>query len=207
MLSQLGKIDIYLLDQIMKGRIHFKMRILDAGCGYGRNVQYFIQNNFDIWGVDKNEIAINNVKENCENWNPSYDKTKFSIVDLTKIPFPNAHFDFIISSAVLHFAESRVHFIQLFEEMVRVLRPKGIIWFRMTTKHTIESFAQHLHDDTYALPDGSTRYLLDLKVLKNLMQKHQLHFLDTFKTVNVSNLRTMATVVLQEGGRLDNRQL
>ena len=42
-------------------------------------------------------------------------------------------------------------------------------------------------------------YLLDVVVLKQLMQQHQLQFLDPFKTVNVSDLRTMAVVVVVKG--------
>jgi len=33
--EQFGQIDIYLFDQILKGRIAPGMRILDAGCGSG----------------------------------------------------------------------------------------------------------------------------------------------------------------------------
>lgn len=198
MLAQLGRIDIYLLDQLMKNRIHPSMRVLDAGCGSGRNTQYFVQNNFDIWGVDQQAEAIEIIKDNVGIWNPKYDLSRFQIANLEKIPFPNNHFDFIISSAVLHFAENRTQFLQLMEEKIRVLRPNGILWFRMTTKHTLVQHAQHLHDDVYNLPDGSTRYLLDLSVLNEFMQKHSLQFLDPFKTVNVSDLRTMATVVLQK---------
>ena len=198
MLKQLGRIDIYLLDQLMKNRVHPSMRILDAGCGSGRNAQYFVENNFDIWGIDRQQEAIKIIKENVKHWNPNYDLSKFSIAKLEKIPFPDNHFDFIISSAVLHFAENRANFLQLMEEKIRVLRSNGIIWFRMTTKHTLEQYAQHLQDDIYALPDGSTRYLLDLEVLSQLMEKYGLQFLDPFKTVNVSNLRTMATVVLRK---------
>ncbi len=198
MLQQLGRIDIYLLDQLMKNRVHPAMRILDAGCGSGRNAQYFVENNYDIWGIDQKAEAIDIIKENVGFWNPEYDLSKFSVAGLEKIPFPDKHFDFIISSAVLHFAENRAHFLQLMEEKIRVLRSKGIIWFRMTAKHTLEQYAEHLYDDIYNLPDGSTRYLLDLEVLSQLMEKHSLQFLDPFKTVNVSNLRTMATVVLQK---------
>ena len=199
MLEQLGNIDIYLLDQLLKNRITPNMRILDAGCGTGRNAQYFIQNNFEIWGIDKNPEAIAQVKSQIQQWNPAYDSTRFQIADLTAIPFPDQHFDFIISSAVFHFAENRKQFIQLLEESIRVLNTNGILWFRMTTKHTLEAHAHHLYDDVYALPDGSTRYLLDVTVLNKLMQQHQLQFLDPFKTVNVSNLRTMAVVVVVKG--------
>ena len=198
MLEQLGRIDLYLLDQLMKNRISSNMRILDAGCGSGRNAQYFIQNGYQIWGFDKKEDAVLTIQENVKFWNPKYDFTRFQLADLASLPYADAEFDLIISSAVLHFAENRTQFIQWITEMIRVLKPNGILWFRMTTKHTLIQHAQHLYDDVYTLGDGSTRYLLDLKVLSQLMEKYQLHFLDPFKTVNVSDLRTMAVVVLQK---------
>ena len=199
-LKEFGNIDIYLLDQLMKDRIKPSMRILDAGCGIGRNVEYLIRKGFDVWGVDKQEEAIHIMKENCHHGNPEYDATRFSIADLVNLSFADQYFNWIISSAVLHFAENQAHFTRLFDEMVRVLAVNGVIWFRMTTKHTIEHLAQQVHGDVYVLPDGSTRYLLDLMVLKTIMKKHQLQLVDPFKTVNVSDVRTMATVVLQKVG-------
>jgi SAM-dependent methyltransferase len=197
-IEQLGKIDLYLLDQLMKGRIDPGMCILDAGFGHGRNSQYFIERDFDIWGVDSNKELRDVIDAQIKIWNPNYDKSKFQIANLEKIPFPDRHFDLIISCAVLHFAENRTHFIQLFEESMRVLKSGGIFWFRMTTIHTIESHVQHLQDDVYLLPDGSTRYLLELDLLHSLIKKHDLIFLDPFKTVNVANLRTMCVAALQK---------
>lgn len=198
MLPNLGKIDIYLLDQIMKNRITADMRLLDAGCGWGRNSEIFVRNNFDIYGLDRSEEAISELQQLLPIWNKNYNKSKFSTADLNKIPFTDEHFDFIISSAVLHFSQSRTEFIQQMEELIRVLAPNGILWFRMTTKHTIEQFSTPLSEDIYLLPDGSTRYLLDRNVLQSLLNKHNLEFLDPFKTVNVSDIRTMATVVLRK---------
>jgi len=198
MVQELGRIDIYLLDQLMKNRIHQQMRILDAGCGTGRNAQYFIQHNYEIWGIDNNPEAIQYLQEQAQQWNPNYDKKKFQVADLVALPFPDHHFDFIISSAVLHFSENRAHFIKLLNEHYRVLSPNGIFWFRMTTKHTLEEHAQHVQDDVYHLPDGSTRYLLDVDLLKKWMREKRLQFLDPFKTVNVSDLRTMSVVALQK---------
>ncbi len=195
----LGNIDIYLLDQLIKGRIKDDMRILDAGCGYGRNAQFFIQNNYDIWGIDQSEEAISILQQSAFDWNSNYDKHKFLVGNLEALPFKEEDFDFIISSAVLHFAKDRAHFVQLFDELIRVLKPNGILWFRMTAKHTILEHAEKVQEDVYLLADGSTRYLLDLAVLNGLMEKHQLHFVDPFKTVNISNLRTMSTVVLHKG--------
>ena len=202
----LGNIDIYLFDQLMKGRIRADMRMLDAGCGYGRNAQFFIRNNYNIWGLDQSEEAISILQQSMVDWNKKYDQNKFLQGALEAMPFEEAHFDFIISSAVLHFARDRAHFIELFEELIRVLRPNGILWFRMTAKHTILEHAQELQEDVYLLSDGSTRYLLDLAVLNGLMEKHQLQFVDPFKTVNVSNLRTMSTVVLHKGNPINEQE-
>mgnify|MGYP001628317483 CR=1 FL=1 len=54
----LGNVDLYLLDQMLKGRFTKEMMILDAGCGEGRNTHYFIQKGYRIVGVDSNSSAI-----------------------------------------------------------------------------------------------------------------------------------------------------
>ncbi|HMQ60626.1 MAG TPA: class I SAM-dependent methyltransferase [Flavilitoribacter sp.] len=192
-----GDTDIYLIDQIQRGRIRPNMRLLDAGCGTGRNAEYFVRNNYDFFGIDAREEAIQEARRRIQGWNPHFDIGKFRVADVARIPFPDDHFDFIISSAVLHFAADRAQFTVLMEEMLRVLAPGGTLWIRMTAKHTIEHLAQHLHDDVYRLPDGSTRYLLDRDYLSEWMEKHGLSFADPFKTVNVSDVRTMAVVVLR----------
>ena len=198
MIEEIGNMDIYLLDQLMKGRIAKSMKILDAGCGIGRNSEFFIRNNFNIFGVDSDERAIQNAKEQIVLWNAQFDLERFFVANLIEIPFPVNNFDFIISSAVLHFSKDRAHFKKLFEELVRVLKPGGILFIRMTTKHTLAHLAQQLHDDVYHIPDGSTRYLLDVDYLKDLMTKNKLSFIDPYKTVNVEDVRTMAVVVLQK---------
>ncbi|MGJ8660621.1 MAG: class I SAM-dependent methyltransferase [Bacteroidota bacterium] len=198
MLHQIANTDIYLLDQLLKGRITPDQKILDAGCGVGRNSEYFVRHNYAVFGIDINEQAIQYAKEQIVLWNQHFDLERFRVADLTEIPFPDNDFDFIISSAVLHFSEDRAHFTKLFEELVRVLKPGGILFIRMTTKHTLAHLSQHLKDDVYQIPDGSTRYLLDVDYLKELMHKHKLSFAEPFKTVNVDDVRTMAVVVLRK---------
>ena len=41
--EQFGNIDIYLFDQLLRGRIGPGMRVLDAGCGGGRNLVYLLR--------------------------------------------------------------------------------------------------------------------------------------------------------------------
>lgn len=198
MLEDLGNIDIYLLDQLMKGRINKSMRILDAGCGSGRNSYFFIRQGMDIYGIDEQEKQLEALWEIIPKWNPNFDRARFLVSDIIDIPHPDGHFDYIICNAVLHFAKNQLHFLQLFEELLRVLSSKGILFIRMTTKHTIEHSIQLVEDGVYQLPDGSTRYLLDLKILGQLLQKYGLQPIEQLKTTNVANLRSMTTLVLQK---------
>jgi len=49
---QFGDVDIYLFDQFHRGRVVEGMKVLDAGCGGGRNLVYLLRRGFDIWGTD-----------------------------------------------------------------------------------------------------------------------------------------------------------
>ena len=198
MIDQIGMMDIYLIDQLQKGRLNNKMKILDAGCGRGRNAEYFIKNGYEIFGVDKNEKSILSLREKINEWNAGFDSANFKIEDLINISFPDCYFDFIISSAVLHFSENREHFTQQILELIRVLKNDGFLFIRMTGKHTIEHLSVRIKDDVYFLPDESTRYLLDKNYLEEFMAKNNLTYVEPFKTVNVADVRSMTTLVLMK---------
>ncbi|MCP4443454.1 MAG: class I SAM-dependent methyltransferase [Aureispira sp.] len=200
MLEEFGNIDIYLLDQLMKGRINKNMRILDAGCGSGRNSYFFIRQGMDVYGIDDNEKGMATLWDLIPQWNPNFDRARFLVSDIIDMPHPDQHFDYIICNAVLHFAKNSMHFMQLFDELMRVLRPKGILFIRMTSKHTVEHLIQLVEDGVYQLPDGSTRYLLDIQLLAQLIKKYNLKPIEQLKTTNVANLRSMTTLVLQKVG-------
>jgi tellurite methyltransferase len=191
--SLLGQTDIYLVDQIMKGRYQPADLILDAGCGGGRNLHWFIQNHYQINGIDASEVAIAELKAGFPNLSKA-----FSVASLEHTPFNNDHFDHIICSAVLHFAINEGHFNSMFAEMVRILKPGGSFFIRMTSDIGIEDKVQPIADGVYLIPDGSTRFLLTRKILAVCMQQHNLSFMEPLKTVNVDDVRCMSTLLLQK---------
>ena len=189
-----GNTDIYLLDQIMKGRYRPSDKILDAGCGVGRNLHWFLKENMNVYGVDQNPVSINKLKTAY----PSLPENRFKICSVERLPFENNFFDHIISSAVLHFANSNSQFQNMLAEMVRVLKPAGTLFIRMTSDIGIEDKVKLLTDGVYLIPDGSTRFLLTRSLLPDILQQHLLSFLEPFKTVNVDDIRCMSTLVLQK---------
>jgi tellurite methyltransferase len=187
----IGSTDIYLVDQIMKGRYKASDTILDAGCGYGRNLHWFLRNNVVIYGIDQDVPAIRDLQLR----HPAVAE-RFRLSAVEKIPFENDRFDHIISSAVLHFARDAAHFRQMIAEMVRVLRPSGSLFIRMTSDIGIEDNVRLVGDGVYDIPDGSRRFLLTRAVLADVMLQNGLSFLEPLKTVNVNDVRCMSTVVV-----------
>ncbi|MEO7312133.1 MAG: class I SAM-dependent methyltransferase [Chitinophagaceae bacterium] len=194
--SLLGNTDIYLIDQILKDRYTAKDIILDAGCGGGRNLHWFLQNAIIIYGADINDAAIEQLKEHY----PSVPKERFVVAPVENLPFADNYFDHIISSAVLHFAGSKKQFLEMFAEMIRVLKPNGSLFIRMTSDIGIESLVTEIQNGVFDIPDGSVRFLLTRQLLALLMKKHLLAFIEPLKTVNVDDVRCMSTLVLRKHG-------
>ena len=194
----LGNIDIYLLDQILKGRYEKGNKILDAGCGEGRNMIYFLNNQFDVFGIDKNESALNMLRFLTRSIDPSYDQTRISIGNIDKLPHEDWFFDHIICSAVLHFAQNESHFEAMIRELVRVLKPEGSIFIRMASNIGLENKVIALANHQYEVPDGSIRFLLTKKLLGKLLETHPLTLVEPLKTVNVEDRRSMSNLVLRK---------
>lgn len=190
----LGRTDIYLIDQIMKGRYVEGDKILEAGCGGGRNIHWFVQNNFDIYGIDSSEAAIVNLK----NEYPTLPSENLQIALIEKLPFADNFFDHVISSAVLHFAATATHFKEMIGEMLRVLKPHGTLFIRMTSDIGIEDKVELLPNGNHLIPDGSMRFLLTKPLLAECMQQFNLSFSEPLKTVNVDDVRCMSTLMLQK---------
>jgi len=189
----LGNTDIYLVDQIMKGRYAEEDIILDAGCGGGRNMQWFMNNDFSIYGIDADVSSINALSKQ----NPSLPKDRFQVSAVENMNFENNFFDHIICSAVLHFAKNSQHFFSMMEEMLRTLKPGGTLFIRMASDIGIENQVKQISEGKYHIPDGSIRFLLTRSLLSQLLEKYKFSFLEEFKTVNVNDVRCMSTLMLR----------
>ena len=195
LLSELvGQTDIYLIDQIMKGRYQPHQKILDAGCGGGRNMKWFLQNDFEIYGVDNSQAAIIHLKK----VNESLHSLRLQVCGLEKLPFEDNYFDHVICSAVMHFAVDVAHFKQILAEMLRVLSQNGSLFIRMASDIGIEDKVKLISNGNYQIPDGSMRFLLNRSLLAECMSEFNLQFLEPLKTTNVNDLRSMSTLLLQK---------
>lgn len=185
--------DIYLLDQINKNRYQNSDVILDAGSGGGRNLYWFYNNDFTIYGIDKVEVNVEELKKKYSN-----QATNFVVSNVEELSFKDEFFNHIICVAVLHFAENESHFLDMFSELMRVIKPKGSLFIRVASDIGIADKLIPVSEGVYKMPDGTTRYLFSKMLLNKLNELHNFTLLEPLKTVNVDDLRCMTTIVLQK---------
>jgi tellurite methyltransferase len=195
--AQFGEIDIYLFDQIARGRFDRRPRILDAGCGGGRNLPFFFAHGFEVHVSDIEPGAIDVVRALAREHGASLPDERLHCGSLESLPWQGGVVDAVICSAVLHFARDEAQFAAMLREMWRVLAPGGLFFARLATSIGIERFLPALVG-RLRLPDGSERFVMDERGLREWTQRLGGSLADPIKTTNVQNQRAMTTWVVEK---------
>ncbi len=202
--DEFGNLDIYVFDQLLRGRIAPGMRVFDAGCGGGRNLVYLLRHGYDVCGNDADPSAVAQVRAQASSLSPGGD-FDFRIEPIEHTSFPDAHADVVMSSAVLHFARDERQFEGMLRQMWRVLKPGGLFFARLASTIGIESDVIALAPGTrasgggrYRLPDGSDRFLVDAPAIESWTRQLGGSLIDPIKTTVVHNQRAMTTWVARK---------
>lgn len=186
----LGNVDIYVIDQILKGSYQSGQSILDAGCGSGRNLKWFYQNEFSIMGIDVDSERIELAKETYPDAS-----TNFTVGTLDNMPYADEVFDHILCCAVLHFAKDRHDFDNILAEIYRVLRPSGTLLIRVASDIGLDGTKPFVQD-------GKSKEMGNFYITRTLVseitEKFSLKLLEPIKTTNVQDVRAMTTLVFQK---------
>ncbi len=196
--TQFGEIDIYLFDQLLRGRVLPGMRVLDAGCGFGRNLVYLLRQGYEVFGVDRDAASVAEVRGLAAKLAPALPANNFRVEAIESMSFADSFADVVISSAVLHFARDDKQFQEMLNGTWRVLKPGGLLFCRLASSIGVEQQIRRLAGRRYELPDGSERYLVDEGVLVQAAQKLGGRMIDPLKTTVVQNERAMTTWVLRK---------
>jgi tellurite methyltransferase len=197
--QELGNCDLYLLDAILKGYFPAGSSVLDAGCGEGRNLHWFLKEGYPVWGIDSNPAAIRMLRFVAASLQKGYSLERFTSGTLEAMPYADGQFDAVICSAVLHFAEHEEQFRQMWAELWRVLRPGGILFIRTATDAGLQPHElQAAGEGRYLLPDGSYRFLLTQPLLDELLGRYPLQWREPYKSVLVQSQRSMGVLLLQK---------
>jgi SAM-dependent methyltransferase len=193
--EQFGQIEIYLFDQLLRGNITPDMRVLDAGCGPGRNLVYLLREGFEVFGVDAHAPAIEQVRRLAASLQPGLPAENFRAAPVEDLPFPDSFADAVICSAVLHFARDEQHFRAMLAELWRVLRPGGLLFCRLASRIGME-FRQ-LRPGIFAVGHAEW-FLVDQEMLLELTAEMDATLVDPLKTTIVQDQRCMTTWVVRK---------
>lgn len=196
--EQFGEIDIYLFDQLLRRRLVPGMRVLDAGCGSGRNLVYLLQSGYEVFGIDSDPISIQVVQQLASRLAPHLAADNFRVEAVERISFPEAFADVVLSSAVLHFARDDAQFTAMLRGTWRVLRRGGLLFCRLASSIGMEQQVKLMGGRRHRLPDGTERYLVDEAMLTNLTRDLGGELLDPLKTTVVQHQRCMTTWVVRK---------
>jgi SAM-dependent methyltransferase len=194
--EQFGQIDIYVFDQILRGNLRADMRVLEAGCGYGRNLVYLLRAGCEVFALDADAAGIEHVRQLSASLNTGLPAENFQVGSIEQTPFPDEFVDAVICSAVLHFARDEVQFRGMLAELWRVLRPGGLLFCRVGSRIGMDF--QRLQNNIFLLPDGSKWFLVDEEMLLDLTEELGGVMVDPLKTTIVQDHRCMTTWVLRK---------
>jgi SAM-dependent methyltransferase len=197
--DQFDRIDIYLFDQLLKGNIAPGMRILDAGCGYGRNLVYLLREGYEVFAADEDPKAIESVRSIARALAPALPETNFRVEAVEQMSFECA--DVVISNTVLHLAGDDAQFERMLQGSWRVLKPGGLFFCRIASTIGMEGQFQHIEGHRYRSPDGAERYLVDAAMLASIAERLGAEMVEPLKTTVVQNQRSMTTWVVRKKPR------
>ncbi|MCP3918122.1 MAG: class I SAM-dependent methyltransferase [bacterium] len=191
--------DVYVFDQLQKGNIAPGMRVLDAGCGGGRNLVYLLRAGYAVYAADTDAAAVGKVRTLAAELAPKLPPDHFRAEPVEELSFPMGCADVVICNAVLHFARDHEHFDAMLGRLWHVLAPGGMLFTRLASSIGIEDRVRPFANGRYGLPDGSERYLVDEERLLAAAKKLGAELVDPIKTTNVQGMRCMTTWVVRKG--------
>ncbi len=194
--EQFGQIDIYVFDQIQRGNIAPGMRVLDAGCGYGRNLVYLLREGCEIFALDADVDGVEHVRQLSAALNTRLPADNFQVGSIERMPFPDGFADVVICNSVLHFARDDRHFRAMLAELWRVLRPGGMLFCRLGSRIGMDF--ERVRGNVFIVGDGSEWFLVDEQMLLGLTEEMNGVLVDPLKTTIVQDYRCMTTWVTRK---------
>lgn len=194
--EQFGQIDIYVFDQILRGNIAPGMKVLDAGCGYGRNLVHLLRTGCEVYALDADAEGVDHVRALAAELAPGLPAENFRVGAIEKMPFASGFADVVLCNSVLHFAEDETQFLAMVTELWRVLRPGGLLFVRLGSRIGMEFPMVRKH--VYRIGDGSEWFLVDEGTLLRMTEQMEAVLVDPLKTTLVQDYRCMTTWVTRK---------
>ena len=132
-------------------------RILELGCGQGRDTMFFASNGLDVHAIDSSKVAIENIFKKIGQRNISLHLRQFEVKQA--LPFDISYFDAIYSHMFynMRFTDEELSF--LFTETRRVLKNNGLLYFSVRSdKDAQYNKGKKIEDNVYEINGFQIRF-------------------------------------------------
>jgi SAM-dependent methyltransferase len=194
--EQFGQIDIYVFDQILRGNIVAGMTVVDAGCGYGRNLVYLLRMGCRVLALDADPDGVAHVRALAAELAPGLPAENFVVGAMERMPWADGVADVVVCNSVLHFARDERQFLAMVEELWRLVRPGGMLFCRLGSRIGMEF--EPVRGQVYRIGDGSEWFLVDEAALLEMTRQMDGVLVDPLKTTIVQDYRCMTTWVVRK---------
>lgn len=109
-----------------------KPKLLELGCGPGSNINFFIKEGFEVFGIDLSKTAISEIKKKV---GTPY-KKNFKIGNFINLPWDKEYFDGVIDNFSIY-ANKKNDIQQTYLEIKRVLKNKGFFFSKVWGTKTL----------------------------------------------------------------------
>jgi ubiquinone/menaquinone biosynthesis C-methylase UbiE len=149
----------FIVDSLSLLKKQESQRILDLGCGAGRNSIYFAKEGFDVVSLDTSSSALKKTKT----WSKTEGVHSVTVLrgSMTQLPFIRQSFHAVVSASVIHHAP-RKDIRKTIREIYRILKDDGLL------------VANLLSTKDYRYGSGEKLEAGTFKILERL-EEHQFH--------------------------------
>jgi ubiquinone/menaquinone biosynthesis C-methylase UbiE len=119
----IGDYEKQLLDRFLQLIQVSNLRILDIGCGNGKDTAYLMAKGVTVAGIDYSSKMLQEAKRHVPNG-------VFHLMDMRNLEFSNNNFDGVWANGCIYHVP-KVELVLVLKEVIRVLKPEGIFSFNL----------------------------------------------------------------------------
>jgi ubiquinone/menaquinone biosynthesis C-methylase UbiE len=164
---------------------HHVKKLLELGCGQGRDTLFFASHDLDIYAIDSSKVAIESLKQKIRKEKISIKLRQFDAKQ--GIPFGNKYFDAVYSHMFYNMRFTDVELRFLFRESSRVLKNNGLLFFSVRSdKDVLYNKGQKIDNNIYEINGFQIRFFTKEQIKSFLVNYFEIKNIEEGYEVPVS---------------------
>ena len=181
---------------------HGLRKILELGCGQGRDTFLFLQRGFEVTGLDYAEAGLRQMQERAAALGVEK-ALALQLCDVRKgLPFPDQSFDGCFSHMFFTMELREEELQGIFGEVLRVLKPGGLNIYSVRNVHDPHfQKGNHIAEDMWQNPMGFVVHFFSPEKVERLAEGYEVQWVKEFDDPSPPFTKKLYEVVLRKPER------